>query len=493
MHHPNKESDVQSPTSMSQTYILYSRRSPQPPTPTKNSPPRRKVRPNQLCRPSYSEPNPFLKKSINRILNKDISSQYIQFRDLQISAKEDLLRRYYTYREAVKRRTDIWKFYQFAITKPKIYCKEFAKLYFKHFYLKRKYREEMMMELLSDMPDSELYKLDVCFLENYAQSKKSILMEIKGKSQSLLENIHALPSPSNRKVSFGISISQILGSSDAMAQDSMLSIECNAAEEKNKTAGETERWFVPSMKSVNTTYTKGNFKKSLKNGLTTAKPAEIESVGRLPAKELTVRKNIVKNINDKLSKVKIDKDKVKTSNIALSLAAKKSTILQGDKTKLKQTLTTNWREKLPSQNAFKDPQLSFNKLKVDDAMRRASMFNQIDKLTKNIEQLKPKSTQLFEQMHKSNSSKIKQIATANKIAFKSATSRPPTHSGVSSQRVVNTSGSMFKNSGRKRTHHRETSIGEKFANSGNKGSGKWVRAEGSREKFGSLRTMRLFK
>lgn len=165
--------------------------------------------------------NPFFKKSINRMLCKKHSKSYINYKELLFDGKSDLLRRYYDKQDAIKRKVDLYKLYQFAIPKPKIYTKELVRLHFRYYYVKRKLREDTLREILHHLNDEELHKLDVNYLEKYVRERHFILNECSANKPSLLKEIGLNQESPSKKVSFGLSISRILGSIERKMEESM--------------------------------------------------------------------------------------------------------------------------------------------------------------------------------------------------------------------------------------------------------------------------------
>lgn len=165
--------------------------------------------------------NSLLKKSINRILAKQPKKEYIYYKELMFDSKSDFLRRYYPKDEGINRKIDLYKLYQFAIPKPKIYSKELVKLHFRYYYVKRKLREDTLREILHRMDDSELPRLDLNYLENYTRDRKCIMSECSTSKPSLLKEIGLNPTSGSKKISFGLSVSRILCGADPTMDESL--------------------------------------------------------------------------------------------------------------------------------------------------------------------------------------------------------------------------------------------------------------------------------
>lgn len=130
-----------------------------------------------VCYKPNSDTNLFPKMSINRILIIKPNRDNIYYKELLFDGKNDLLRRYYTRESALRRKGDLFKMYQFAIPKPKIYSMNIVKLHFRYYYIRRKLREEALRDLLLNISDDGFKKLDLIFLENYVKERNLVLSE----------------------------------------------------------------------------------------------------------------------------------------------------------------------------------------------------------------------------------------------------------------------------------------------------------------------------
>lgn len=438
--------------------------------------------------------------SINKILNKEATSEYIMHRDMQIDTTDDLLRRYYTLSECKKRRKDTWRFYQFANPKPKIYSQEFAKIYFKYFYLKRKYREEIMMKLLAGMLDSELHRLDLAYLEQYARNKKSILTEIKGKRQSILENINLGLSASNNKLSFGISISKILDNSELFEAGCIELMACDDSLRMSTRAEDVNGIVKPSLKSTKTNYYKNVFKKSLKTNLDGTKPAE-KGIARTPAtSSITTRKNITNNIKEKLSKMKTDMERVKTNGFELSIKSSLIAKKQIDKPKKSEVKTSAKKIKEPVTLKLITSFRGNIKPAAKEPRARNSVFTSVFTSTRNIDIGTRRHSIALTLNQKETSVRpvkypIQNIKSTN---TKIRTGSIGLISTIQSYRVINTTESLYKPKEKKAQKLTDTSILEEHDcyNTINRKDQiiKARRASAKPSKcFSSMRSMRIIK
>lgn len=149
---------------------------------------------------------------VNRILDKRLCSAYTSFKEIMAEMDIDISRRYYNRREIVEKMENNWKIYQFHIPKPKIYSKERVKFYYKYFYLKNKFRDEIINKILKEIKDEDVDNLDINYLNQYMKNKKSVLIERESKREQLLIEMF---SPSNKnyqgkKLTFGISLSKVI-------------------------------------------------------------------------------------------------------------------------------------------------------------------------------------------------------------------------------------------------------------------------------------------
>lgn len=463
---------------------------------------------------SYQDDNPFWKSSINRILGKGPSSEYTQVKEIQFDVGKDLLRRFYTVSESAARKAETWKFYQFAIIKPKLYIDKFVKLYLKYFYLKRKYREEIMMELLGDITDSELHKLDVDYLENYAQNKKSILTEIKGKCRSILGNPEMMTQLNNERMSFGISLSKILGSTEAMILEDLAPARCGKLPIKKVRTVDVGAYSSNLPITTTSHHAKSNFKKSMKVDIKNPRPADkiVEELKRNLAS--TNKKGIAKNIQDKLSYFKAENSKIKTSNLTHSGLIKKSNLKKSENISPNKIKATNLSNTKISETKSKQPRTPINLTPIPTpnsnpapptkpsaivSKRKIVLYDNLEKRPKKTDISKFKLSSIVPEKHESGSLRPRRIADSpTKATPRTALGLSVPSSVIRSLRVINT-GPSLHDYGSRRGENRRNTLKED-SNGFNDLIKKKIsglaagRTEGRpRVHCGSMRSMRLIK
>ena len=258
-----------------------------------------------LCQHKYNNDHPFLKMPINRMLAKISNKDNIYYKELLFDAKSDLLRRYYTKTEGLRRKADLYKLYQFAIPKPKIYFKDFIRLHFRYYYIKRKLREDTLREILHQIDDSDLHKLNVEYLEHYVRNRMYILNEISPNKPSLLKEIGVDPESMNKKTSLGLSISKILCVAEPTIEDSMIilgqQLNQNDAKAKSKKSPN-----LNNLTETNTCKKVFNFKKPAKQTL--------NNKNHLLKMRSGLTERITARISDKVKKVMNEKQSVYSSS-----------------------------------------------------------------------------------------------------------------------------------------------------------------------------------
>lgn len=161
-------------------------------------------------KPEYTRtPDFVLKQPISTILKCNYRSAYLRLRELNHDSHNNTLRRYYHDTSSLSKFTELWQFYQFVLIKPKIYFGPIAKAYSKFFYLKRKYREEQLKELMATMKVKEIVKLDPDYLAHYKRSKEVLVISPKHSRTSLLSKLKPLKHEISTRPSFELSISKI--------------------------------------------------------------------------------------------------------------------------------------------------------------------------------------------------------------------------------------------------------------------------------------------
>lgn len=211
--------------------------------------------------------------NINNILSRRLCKHYTNYKEIMANTNRDILRRYYDTEESIQKKASLWRFYQFAIPKPKIYTNEHVKLYYKYFYMKRKFREETMKKLLNEIDDDELDKLDIEYLEKFTKDKRSVLLDYDEKRQKILQEMY---SPSNKnydqkKISFCLSISKILDQNTREEIDSTFFHHfANAGKNNNKKTEKKVKasTIIHSQRSISIKSKNGNynFKKKKQDG-----------------------------------------------------------------------------------------------------------------------------------------------------------------------------------------------------------------------------------
>ena len=408
----------------------------------------------ESCRRNY-EKNPYLKKSINLILKKQISSAYLTHREIQIDAKNSLLRRYYTKKESKRRKEVIWRFYQFSITKPKIYSIKYVRIYSRYYYLKRKHREDMMEHLLKEIPDTELHKLDVDYLEKYIKNKKTIFTEIKEGNHSLLKDDHFPFSSDSKNFSFGVSISQILEKSGEIIPDSFVFL----GQDDHNTMHTVNRETFCGNKFRNNNHLKRiEFKKSYHIGIKNKIPVKNDSTN----KNMNTKNNIVKNIHHKLQQVKTEREKMKISGLKRSIlpmninntyTTAKIDNKNAPKRQLDGLLNRKAKIDLTKDNAF-----LMNKKHAGKSQKQSSILDSY----KTRKQTDNSKNQLFKHsMHKKVSSSVrphKLLKSYTKLKTRSTFTDSRISSAIKSHKDVDTDGAVSKDSLKKNKITKNASI-----------------------------------